>query len=520
MPNEVRPWADRAPLRRSPPAAPRFKVLGDNLVPVLSRWTVGSAFAALDAHAGGQFNLSGQLAEDMLTDDAIDSASRTRAMGLTSREIEIVPPSHGGSAAAECRDAIAENWDSICPEESVSDLIVSGEMMGFRACQVIWQYVDGVYMPLIYPWHPSLAYYDFSSRSYKAITASGPVDIVPGDGQWLLYTPHSPYRGWMRGLIRSTAIAYLSRAYAWRDWNRYNEVHGLPIRLVKVPAQTDHDSKESLELQVASLQNETTITLPQSVNANGDPVAGYDLSMIEAKADTWEAFQGLMSMAQERVAISWLGQNLTTAVDGGSLAAANTHDRVRLDYSQSDEKKVSACIKRDILAPFARFNFGSEKLAPAPRWKVEAKPDRTEQAAYLTAVGGMIAQMAQAGAPVDVSAMLREAGVPVSEDGQARLRPPQEQPQSFSLERPTSRPQRFVDAVTSEATRAAESSMAPLFRLIRKAATSSANYNELRSKVLEIGRNTDPSELATIIERSLRVANLAGRHAADAETNG
>ena len=73
-------------------------------------------------------------------------------------------------------------------------------------------------------------------------------------------------------------------------------------------------------------------------------------------------FQQLKQTCDEDIAIAILGQNLTTSVRGGSLSAAQVHDRVRGEIKNSD-KKIAARAINQLIRWFVELNFGD---APAP----------------------------------------------------------------------------------------------------------------------------------------------------------
>lgn len=523
------PGAPPVETPRPPKKGPnQFVTYHDNVIPLWTQWDVPTAMAALDAHALGNFNQSGQLADAMTIDDAFDSVIQTRILGLISRPFHLEPSKKGNKAKARiARRDIADRWDQILPEETQTALMHWWLLMGFVVAQVVWGYEDGLWVPTeIQIWHPSNLWYDLSTRSFVANTQEGPVWIQPGTGQWILLAPWGRYRGWLRGAVRSVSIPWLARQYALRDWSRYSEVHGLPIKKAKVPSGADGQDKQDFVATVGNLGNETTVLLPQGIG--GDPALGYDIDLLEAKADTWEAFEGLITKCETRIAIRLLGQNLTTDVDAGSLAAANVHDRVRLDYTRFDAKAMGP-VREQLLGPFCSFNYGDPDLAPIPTWNCKPAEDTAAKSHSISEISVAAANFASSGAPVDQRRLLEQNGVPVLPEGEEPSPPtdPGEKPQkapggpsgvtraglSAAARHPALEAQIYIDAVADKAKARALRELGPHRNAVLAAIRGAHSYEDLRERLKQTMKRANPTQLAKLVERAIVIGELAGRYA-------
>lgn len=389
-----------------------FVVYHDNTIPLWSQWDVPTALAALDNHQLGQFHQSSLLADAMGIDDSFDAVVQTRVLGLISRPFELRKSRKGhGNLARKALNVVRDLWDELFPEDVLASLLRSYLLMGFSPAQQIWRY-DGKYLvPQIQVWHAGSIYFDSPTRTYVANAMEGPVYIRPGDGRWVLLTPFGSYRGWMQGAVRSVVVPFLARQYALRDWARYNEIHGLPIKLLKVPVDANADDKQNFMQQMADLGNESAVLLPQGLpDAKGSGHLNYDVELLEAKADTYEAFKDLTTKCEERIAIRLLGQNLTTNVDAGSLAAANVHDRVRLDYTRFDAKALGA-LREQVLRAFCQFNFGDPDVAPELVWNCTPPEDKSHRAKAMADLSTAAMNFDQIGAPIDLRELLKRADI-------------------------------------------------------------------------------------------------------------
>jgi len=382
-------------------------------------WNKDEVDAALQTHELGQFRDSAILAEAMTRDDAFDAVLATRVLGLLALPRNVEPslevdPRRGRKAAR----LIDEKYDQIFPRSTLAELLKWAILLGFALAQVVWHPNDDgtEWIPEIQVWHPSFVYYRFDLRKFVALTTEGPVVIEPGDGQWLLFTPFGTDRGWMSGAIRSVAIPWLARIFAWRDWQRWSEMYSLGVRKAIAPANADAEDKERFFQQVSDLGAETTVLITQALSGEK-----YDLEMLWPNAQgTADGFERLMNKCESRIAIRLLGQNLTTEVRSGSLAAARVHENVKLELIQFDDRALSEDLRAQVLRPFCRFNYaGGEPLAPRLGRKTAPTEDRKNEADTLSGAASALAALISAGVPVDIRAYAERFGVPLvaSNDG-------------------------------------------------------------------------------------------------------
>ncbi len=376
-------------------------------------WTKDEVDAALQNHELGQFAQSALLADAMTRDDALDAVLSTRILGLLGLPRNVEPslevdPRRGRKAAR----LLDEKYDQIFPRSTLAELLKWAILLGFALAQIVWHPNDDAteWLPELQVWHPSFVYYRHDLRRYVALTTEGPVVIEPGNGQWLLYTPFGTDRGWMSGAIRSVAIPWLARLFAWRDWQRWSELYSLGVRKAIAPASADEAEKERFFHQVTALGAETTVLVTHALSGEK-----YDLEMLWPNSQgTADGFERLLNKCESRIAIRLLGQNLTTEVRSGSLAAARVHENVKLELLQFDDRTLSEDLRAQVLRPYCRFNFaGGDPLAPRIGRKTAPTEDRKNEAETLSSAAQALAALLTAGAPVDVRAFADRFGVPL-----------------------------------------------------------------------------------------------------------
>lgn len=412
----------------------------------------------LATHDQGNFNLSALLADAMLRDDRINGDLTTRQNGLIGTRL-VFEPSNQSRKARQVAELLGGDedtpglWAQMAPPSQLADLLRWGLLLGVGIGELVWEERDGLWIPRLKTWHPQFCYWRWDTQSYWLITAGienlpDGTRVEPNDGQhgggllaqyggylvelprvdrdlhsngkWLLYTPYGYHYGWLRALIRTLSYRYMDRRWGYRDYARYNEVHGLPMRKAKVPSRAPEVDKDRFFRSIRDAGSEIVVECP--VDQSGE---NFDVELVEAKADTYRGFLEFLNKVEASIAIAILGQDLTSKpTTGGSLAQAK--DNIRDDYRRFDARTISQVAFDQMIYHFTVYNFGDPELASSPKYEVDPPEDEKEEAASLQAVGNALVAFADASAPVDARALLDIFGVPTLEEGEVSdLRPPQ-----------------------------------------------------------------------------------------------
>jgi phage gp29-like protein len=362
------------------------------LVSTLTTWTVEQMRHAIWAHMWGVFDASGQLVDSILGDDRVMATLGSRISNLFGREV-IFEPANDSSAARECRDSWANHWPKMATPAVMTELAAYSILMGFEPFQTPYDVSGPIWLPYIRPWHPRYTYYHWTLRKYVALSLDGPLAILPGNGKWGLHAPYGEYRGWIRGAIRGVATPWLGRHWALRDWLRFSEVHGIPVRRLYVPAASDEVQRDQACNAVSRIGSETTVMLAKGV----DGVNSYDLDLLEATDTAWESFPGLRDHCDMAIVLAIMFQNLTTEVKGGSFAATSAHMDVRDDSAAYDNEEWKNTIYNQIARPFAFLNYGDPELAPITRWDVQKRGEWEANAKQFQQFGTAIEVLRRGG---------------------------------------------------------------------------------------------------------------------------
>ena len=287
------------------------------IITIATDWRVKQVRFALHQGMTGVFELLGQLWDAILGDDRVQATFGSRNAGLFGREARF-RPANDSAAAKECMVAVQEDWHRIGAIAPLVEINSTEIGMGFGPAQIVWDNDGPRAIPELQPWHTRYTYFYWPLKCYVAITQDGLYPIRQGGGKWLLHTPRGAYRGWVRGAIRAIAEPWLIRHFAIRDWARFSEVHGMPMRKAIVPAASAQPDRDRFQSQLTKLGAETTVMVSRGVDGLG---LNYDLELIEAKDRAWESFPGLRDHCDMSIVLAIMSQNLTTEVSGGAFAA-------------------------------------------------------------------------------------------------------------------------------------------------------------------------------------------------------
>lgn len=412
-PHVTRYSAESTKPERLPSAAPTEEY-EDLPISVWSNWTIATIRGAVQNFVVGNFGQASLLAEGMIADDRIQAAVNGRTKGVTKCTWALEPAKGGKRQQKELTKLLPE----MLPAETVEALLFWAVFMGFALAEIIWESRDDKWIPRLKIWHPLYVYYRIDLRKYVAITASGQIQIDEGDPKWFLFTPWGAYRGWLRGAVRSCSIPWVVRQLALRDFARFSEVHGLPIKKLMVPSQAPAADKSRFFASVQRLGSEAVFNLPVQGDGKGGVGPSFDVQLLEAKDRSWQAFPGLIGQCERSITLAIRGTNLTTELEGGSFAAAQTHQDEDSDYAMADRQKLAAAVKKQLFETYCFFNHGNAKLAPEAALNAP-ESDQEKQATVLKTVAEAVLPFEDKGWPVDRAVTAKRFGLDLREDVEA-----------------------------------------------------------------------------------------------------
>lgn len=327
------------------------------------------------------------------------------------------------------------------------------------------------------------------------------------------------------GISRVLSWMYLFKNFGIKDWVRYAEVFGMPLRLGKYDASASEEDKRALYQALVDLGSDAAGIISKAT----------EIEFIEPKINTSSnTFQELVEYIDRQMSKAVLGQTLTSEIGtAGSYAAAQVHNQVRQDLVEADCKALAETLRVYLIRPLVLFNFGPDHLRRLPWIKFHyEQPEDLKPVAevYATLIG-------QVGLPVSAEHVYERFGIPKPESGQAILVPPTASMLPMKTPAPAAPPapgpsairailadsppnprqaQRAVDAMATAATQAGAdvigATLEPLLQVVREA----TSLEDLRVRLIEAYEHLDTAELEDLLFRAMYAAELLGRWSADA----
>lgn len=511
--------------------------------------------SVLREHENGILGRSAQLVQAMMRDDRYAGVMRTRIMGLLGTPLEMEPRGDGRRKKAVSEEAL-ETWDTMFPESELFRQLFFGINLGISFAEnlVDTSSVAGRWLPRIKVWDPSNAHYDQDRRVWLMATRDGEVEIQPDDPRWSIYAPYGLEGGWMNGLVRSVATTWQFRQWTIRDWARYSEVHGNPIKLAITPEAADVEEKERWHRQVANPGAESTYRVTQ-----GEDGRKFDLQFREPSGTSHESFAKQLDRLDSSLSIAVLGHNLTSEVKGGSFAAAKVGDVIRGDIREFDAQTLSTALRNGTLKRWAKWNFDDAELAPSPTWDTEPPADLKSNAETMAAVGLGFTNLRNGGLDPDREKIADEFGIPylrtvepvqqtapgagspngnpddadVADEGEPTDEgdaPPADEPKMAPTQKPAAasrgkkmkpsgvakqiagavKAQTHNDNLTDDHIAAGKVALGKTLALVDREIEAATDPADLRKRLIRIFAHLDRDKLETLIESSIIRAELNG----------
>lgn len=250
---------------------------------------------------------------------------------------------------------------------------------GFAASEIVWDVVDGVWLPVRFVNVPHRRFGSPTSDQADEIwlrNGDSRADMIPLEmGQWAVnrVLGRNPYAA---GLMRTCAFWMLFKRWSNRDWQVFGEMFGLPSVVGFYSEGASASARAALEDAVKNLGEEgfaileeTCELLIKEASRAGDASSVYPAQ--------WTKFEEQMSKA-----IS--GGTLTSDTGSiGSYAQANTHADRAFVFALADAAGLEEMFVRDISVPFVTWNGFGGALPPRPKFQIVREQSLKAQAEIL-----------------------------------------------------------------------------------------------------------------------------------------
>jgi phage gp29-like protein len=197
--------------------------------------------------------------------------------------------------------------------------------------------------------------------------------------KFVTHAPHCmsghPMRG---GLLRVSALAYLGKHFAMKDWMVFAEVFGMPVRIARYDPSATAEEKRELLAMLESLGSDAAGVFSKAV----------ELQLLEAgHGKTPPPYEKICTFFNRELSKAWLGGTLAVDMSdtqaGRYTSGPKVHNEVRLDLRQDDIVREGRTVRRDILSPITRLKFGADVPVPFFRRQLDLPRDQKQLADIL-----------------------------------------------------------------------------------------------------------------------------------------
>lgn len=312
---------------------------------------------------------------------------QTRRNAITALDWRIDPdPDHEDDAAAqEAADYLTEHLKNISTWPKALEHLAGAIGPNVSVVELVWdkaELVDFVNVPVTrFTTHP----YTNTGLAIKTDEEllGFPVEALPD--KFIVFQPYCkggfPFRA---TLTHASLGLFLMGAVSRIDWMAFSELMGMPLRIGLYPEGMQTEAITTLKEMLEQMSTDTAGVFP----------VGTDIKLIQALG-TGETYQNQLHYVDNKYAIVWLGQTLTTdVVATGSYAAARVHNKVRSDLLASDLRAEASTLREQLFRPMLRLRFPGRDM-PVPIFKrdtsaledIDSKKLRLEQLQFAASQG-------------------------------------------------------------------------------------------------------------------------------------
>lgn len=260
--------------------------------------------------------------------------------------------------------------------------ILDAVLFGFQVHEIIWKFEQadsGRIIPSNLLAKPlEIFAFDLSGNLVLQPNAGMETRKLP-DYKFLLSTyeanSQNPYGN---GLLSKCYWNVTFKNSAVRFWVNYMEKYGMPLLIGQYTRGSTQQESEKLAEVLAEMTDDTVIVTPMDINIDIKEAA---------KNSSVELYRELINHCNSEISKTILSETLTTELQSGSFAAAQTHFRVRREVISSDTKIVEETINR-LINYAVELNFG---IARAPKFKFvindSDNPNKIDRDLKLTSAG-------------------------------------------------------------------------------------------------------------------------------------
>lgn len=439
----------------------------------------------------------------------------TRINALTGRE-PVVEAAGDDDAAQEHADAVRTMIRM--PEfDNLQEELLDALSKGFGVNEILWNTAGQLWMPRGYK-RVDQRWFQFDKQTLELRMRDKDVreGIPLAPFKFIIHYPRLktgfPVSG---GLARIAAVSHMCLNYTVKDWMRFIEVYGMPLRLGKYGPSATMQDKAILKRAVINIGADAAAIIPDGMT--------IEFKEAGATAGGHLLFRTTAEWMNEQISKAVLGQTASTNGTPGKLGNDQEQAEVRQDILRKDAKKLASTHNAYLVKALIDLNFGPQKSYPVIKWQFKESAD-------LTALGDFLEKTVPMGLKVQQSVVRDMAGLPDPEEGAEVLVSPEASfsgPAAPALNRRSGgrrqttgsrrtatnaqqQPADIVDEMETIALNGWEPTMKPVLNALQQLADECADEEEFKRRLPEVVNAADLTDLTTSLATAMFKARAAG----------
>jgi len=316
-----------------------------------------------------------KLYDEIDRDPHASAVLQTRYLSVAGEQWEIMAGEESAKGKA-IADFVTDQLQR-CNFKQAAQELLQGILYGFFCGEVMWKVTGGqVGIEKIIGKHPRRFAFTME-RELRLITReSGLAGAPVPDRKFITFSYGDSDNPYGKGLGQKLWWSVWFKKHGIKFWLIFLDKFGMPTGVGKYPAGATTEQKKTLHEAIDAIHSETGVVIPDSMA----------VELLEASRSGNVTYESLCEYMDKQISKAVLGQNLTTEVSGGSLAAAKTHDDVRMEIKDADAGMLAECLNRSLIPWLVDYNFAGVSQYPTIRFiteKEETLKDLAERDAML-----------------------------------------------------------------------------------------------------------------------------------------
>jgi len=265
--------------------------------------------------------------EDITYDSRVQAVASSRKAPVKAKEWII-------TGEEDVPENVLEFYTEIFKTYNMTDIIsemLDSWVYGYKPFEILWKAVDGAIIPFKFIGKPPAWFKFDNDNNLRFLTSSNMIsgEEVP-PSKFIVAKNQATYANPYGVATMSSCFWPVTfRRTGMRFFTQFIEKYGSPFLVGHAEEGAQEDRISEMADMLSNMVQDAVAVVPQN----------WDIKLLEAaegKGKSDSLHQNYLDVMNTEIAMSVLGQNLSTEVQGGSYAASKSHMTVRADIIESD----------------------------------------------------------------------------------------------------------------------------------------------------------------------------------------